>query len=66
MIPCSRADTAAGLQAMIRQRVFSCTRDKMRMPRLEPYGVPPRPKSGGAPAEGAHASAHGGWNCGSP
>eukprot|EP00969_Alexandrium_andersonii_P291737 12894006-Alexandrium_andersonii.AAC.1 len=36
--PYSRADTAAGLQAMIRQRVCSCTRNTMRMPRPEPFG----------------------------
>eukprot|EP00969_Alexandrium_andersonii_P112698 4980360-Alexandrium_andersonii.AAC.1 len=50
LTPYSRADTAIRRAAMIRQRVLSSTHDKMRMPRLEPIGIPPRPKSGDVPA----------------
>eukprot|EP00969_Alexandrium_andersonii_P287475 12709328-Alexandrium_andersonii.AAC.1 len=37
---------------MVRQRVYTSSHDSMRAPRLEPFGVPPRPKAEGAPAEG--------------
>eukprot|EP00969_Alexandrium_andersonii_P001933 85588-Alexandrium_andersonii.AAC.1 len=37
---------------MIRQRVYTSSHDSMRAPRSAPFGVPPRPKTEGAPAEG--------------
>eukprot|EP00969_Alexandrium_andersonii_P119457 5281657-Alexandrium_andersonii.AAC.1 len=52
MVPYSKSDTPNGLAVLIQQRVYTSCYTRMRELRDVPVGIPPRPKTPSAPADG--------------